>query len=476
MEKDRKRLYKKALVLFFILMAAGTIISRAADSMTVPEAEVEKAEKGSILYYLSGNGSIAPVEKNTYLIPEGFLVEFCREDGSSIEEGDMLIQFQREHLEQKRQELETELEKAKIQLKQTSLEKTGNVWLESEEAAQRTLDKVQTEYNQKHADRQLAIDESNYALTILSQEMEAAKEQAEQQREELGEEAYISMIEEAEAGFKEKKAELDTRLRETENQLSQAGENLSQAEEGLESARKNDEVLRKNAKKSEEAAGYMVERAKLDMEKAEKSLEKVKELIAGEGKIYAAEKGIFLNTKVTAGMMTTGSEFISIGTGGFEFRAEISKEESIKLTEGDTISIKIPGKETLEAPVTELLLTEKEEEGEIKEVMVLKAELSEELYDSGRYGTFSIKKESEDYQNILPLTAVRQDSKGYYCLGIRTQNSILGEEVKAERIQITLLEKDDNYAAVQGAIHPDTEIITGSNKDILPGDRVRVKR
>ncbi len=95
---------------------------------------------------------------------------------------------------------------------------------------------------------------------------------------------------------------------------------------------------------------------------------------------------------------------------------------------------------------------------------------------SGEYASFSVEKDSEEnYQTILPLTAIRQDSKGYYCLGIRTVDTILGEEIKAERINITLLEQDDTQAAVNGAIQPDTKIIVASEKDVLAGDRVRIK-
>lgn len=60
-------------------------------------------------------------------------------------------------------------------------------------------------------------------------------------------------------------------------------------------------------------------------------------------------------------------------------------------------------------------------------------------------------------------------------MGIRSQNSILGEETKAERIAIKILDKDNIQAAVEGAIQPDTKIIVSSEKSVLAGDRVRVE-
>lgn len=477
MEKDRKGIYKKALLLFFAVMAIFTVISRVTDSMTIPKVEVQKAEKGRIEYSLNGNGSIKATEKNTYLIPQGFLVEFCQEDGISVEEGEVLIQFQREHLDQRKEELETELRQAELQLKQAKLTQTGDEWIGAEEGAIKKLDQIQTEYNEAFAFKQLVTDEYNHDLAILNQDMEAARHEADQEREQIGEEAYKQRLEEVEESFSQQKEVLDIKISNADIQLSQASFSLSQAQEELETAKKQDEITRKNGKKSEQAAGYTVESIQLNVDILEKKLEEIEELITREGKIYAAKKGVFLNTAVTEEMITAGSEFISIGTGGFEFTAEMTKDTGGKITEGDVISIKSPGKEAVEVRITQILSTQNQEEEIIEEKMILKAEMTEETYVVNGYAAFSIKKESEEeYENMLPLTAIRQDNNGYYCLAIRKSESVLGEEIKAERISIILLDKDDTQAAVKGAIHPDTEIIITSEKDIHTGDRVRVKK
>ncbi len=467
MEKDRKKLYQKMLLLFFCVMAVCTVVSRVADSITIPAVTVKKAESGSIVYSLSGGGTIQATMKNTYLIPAGFLVEFCQEDGASVEAGEVLIQFQKEQLEKRKQELVLELDKAKLQLEQAELNQTQDAWIPEEETAQRAQDKAQAEYNQAEADRQQIADEYNQSLERLNQEKETACQKAEQEREQTGEEVYQQAIETAEMEFQQKKAELDAKQSEADSRLQEAGQELSNAQEGMETARKSDEVTRQNAQKSKQSAGFTVKGAQLDVEMAEKNLQEVEELLAQEGKISAEEKGIFLNTTVSEGIITTGSEFISIGTGGFEFTAEVPKEAREKIAEGDSISIKIPGKDAVEIPVKQI--TSKED------TTILKAELPKELYASGDYATFSIKRESEEYENILPLTAIRQDSRGYYCLGIRTKESILGEELKAERINIKLTDKDDIQAAVEGPIRADMKIIITSEKDVLAGDRVRIK-
>ena len=457
MKKDRKKICQKVLILFFVVVAVCTVISRAADSMTIPKVTVQQAEEGKITYSLKGNGTIGSATKSTYLMPAGFLVESCLEDGTSVEAGDVLIQFQREQLENRKKEIETALEQAKLQLEQAKLGQKEDAWIPAEEEAQKSRNQAQAEYDQAAAQKQQLQEQYNQNVAALSPETED----------------YEARKAELDAAFQEGFAEVQGRL-------DAAATGLALAQQSLEAAQKSDDVTRQNNAKAQQAAGYTVESAQLEVDKAEKNLEEAEELIAQDGKIYAAEKGIFLNTAVTVGSVMTGSEFISIGTGGLVFTAEVAKEAREKLTEGDTITIKASEQEEIKTTITKITSGKRQEEaGQTEETqeetVSLKAKLPEETEFSGGYASFFIEKDSqEDYQTILPLTAIRQDSKGYYCLGIRTVDTILGEEIKAERINLTLLEQDDTQAAVSGAIQPDTKIIVASEKDVLAGDRVRI--
>lgn len=453
MEKSRKKLYGKILLIFFLVIAVCTIISRAADALTIPKVTVQRAESGRISYRLNGGGTIEAATKSTHLIPAGFLVESCIEDGTSVEVGDVLIQFQMEQLENRRAELETALEQARLQLEQAKLGQNEDAWIPAEEEAQRALAQAQTEYDQAAAHRQQVQEQYNQDVAALVPEAE---------------------------DYESAKAELDaalaTELAEAQGRLDAAALGLSQAQQLLEAAQRSDDVTRQNNAKAKQTADYTVESAQMEVDAAEKNLQEAEELIAQDGKICAEEKGIFLNTAVTAGSVTTGSEFVSIGTGGLTFTAEVPREAREKLAAGDAIAIKIPGQQEIETVITQIISGEKQEEGTQEEAVFLKAALPENTEISAGYASFSVAKESEEeYQNILPLTAIRQDSRGYYCLGIRTADSILGEEARAERINITLLNQDDTQAAVEGAIQSDTRIIVTSEKDVLAGDRVRVE-
>lgn len=472
MKKEKKKFYQKALILFFILMAVCTLVSRAADSMTIPWVRVQTPQQGRISSHLKGRGVIEAAERKTFLLPAGGLVEECVPSGTNVEPGDVLIQFQIQQLEQRKQELEMDLTKLKLQLEQGESGLVPNARVPEQDSAQRALAAAQSDYDTAAAACQQAANEYNQKLAQLDQEKKSKETQAEQEKDQT---KRHQLQQEAEDTYEQKKSVLDGELEAAEAVQSQAQANLEQSRQNLETAQKNDSVTQQNEEKARKEAGYAVEGIRIEVESVQKKLDEVNALLDREGKFCAEEAGTFLDAGITAGMVTTGNEFVSIGTGRFEFLAEIPEKEQEKVAAGDTIELKIQGKEKLEGTVTQVFYREKEAKEEVPTVTV-KAELPEGSYTSGMQASFSITKESgEEYQNLLPLTAIRQDSKGYYCLGIRKKDSVLGEEIVAEHIDLTLLDKDDSVAAVNGPLQPDTEIIIGSKKDVEAGNRVRVE-
>lgn len=95
----------------------------------------------------------------------------------------------------------------------------------------------------------------------------------------------------------------------------------------------------------------------------------------------------------------------------------------------------------------------------------------------GRLGdlvSFTVNMESGAYPCVIPIEALREDNKGYYCLAAEPEKTILGDEQKAVRIQVDVLEKSSSAAAVSGPVTKDMKLITESSKPVSEGDRVRV--
>ena len=75
-----------------------------------------------------------------------------------------------------------------------------------------------------------------------------------------------------------------------------------------------------------------------------------------------------------------------------------------------------------------------------------------------------------------PITALRQESGRYYVLVVEKQNTILGEQEKAVKEEVKVLDKNEMYAALESeSIKEDSQIIADSDRYVEAGDKVRLK-
>ena len=88
-----------------------------------------------------------------------------------------------------------------------------------------------------------------------------------------------------------------------------------------------------------------------------------------------------------------------------------------------------------------------------------------------KQGKLDFKEESEVYDALIPASALRKDSKGYYVLTLQKDEGILGDGYKAERNSVDLLASDETHCAVEG-IPEGTGVIVTDVKELAEGDHV----
>ena len=93
--------------------------------------------------------------------------------------------------------------------------------------------------------------------------------------------------------------------------------------------------------------------------------------------------------------------------------------------------------------------------------------------DAGSNLTLSIGQRSASYDTIIPKSALRQDTNGYFVLVITVKSSPLSNRYIATRVDVQVLAEDDTSAAVSGISGGDFVIIT-SNKPVEAGHQVRL--
>lgn len=85
----------------------------------------------------------------------------------------------------------------------------------------------------------------------------------------------------------------------------------------------------------------------------------------------------------------------------------------------------------------------------------------------------SIGQKGQNYDAIIPTSAVRTDSNGTFVLLLTTKQSPLGNRYVATRVDVKVLASDDTNSAVSGLGYGDY-VITTSSKPIEPGTQVRM--
>lgn len=80
---------------------------------------------------------------------------------------------------------------------------------------------------------------------------------------------------------------------------------------------------------------------------------------------------------------------------------------------------------------------------------------------------------SQHYTTCLPVSALHQDSNGWYVYLVESTSTILGVENKLTALPVTLLEKNETTAAVEG-ISLQAKVAIRGDKPLYAGDTVKV--
>lgn len=205
----------------------------------------------------------------------------------------------------------------------------------------------------------------------------------------------------------------------------------------------------------------------IDLENKKQQLLKLKAVYEQEGQIQANTAGRIEALLVSAGERIGEDGLMSINTGSYLYQADLSDEDIGYLTLGDKIHIRFAGKrDTIESQIQSIAVI-----GSGKGRIT--AALPEGEYYSGVTASFEIIKRSDSYDSCVLLAALRQDMEGYYLLAAVPQNTVLGEQLVAERVPVTLIDKDKTKAAIVLESFGVDALILSANKQVDAGDRVR---
>lgn len=247
------------------------------------------------------------------------------------------------------------------------------------------------------------------------------------------------------------------------------GKQLLADKRAIEDAQAQLEAAQRAQEEEKSGAGLDLELAKVKLREKETAVNRLRKLSQNGDQIRAEMAGIVGSLTAEAGKQLTGDVIGTLIPQGAQYvlEAELDAKDGQYLKIGDPISVTMEGKNV---PLTGATIQSLQNvDGKTKVTVSLPQKAQATQGASAEMEQVSV---SQSYGATVPLSALRGNPDGYYVLAVKEENTVLGKEKKAERVEVTLLDKDGKKAAIQETLKD--PIICISSKPIDSGDRVRV--
>lgn len=416
-KKGKDTLQKKAvkyLFAFLFIMVMCTMLSRAADSMTIPRVKTDTPKTKTIVDEVKAQGRVLKNREEKISTIEGLKVDYVNVSiGSSIKVGDSLVELDITDLETKIGEIKENIAKD-----------------------QKTLSRATEDYNKaiasKNQNVQVALNDMNSAKQVLDNYLGLSEEEKDP-----------SMAESLNMDYQSKKAMYDQAVAESNNTVDL------------------DRVLQ-DTKDS------------LKIDEYNKELAKLQPLLDANGKVISDKEGIVTSIFVENGGMTTDTIMsIADKNSGYKFVGQIEKSNRTLVKQGQSVALNLGSAGIVDNLTVEAISISPENSEYLDVTVVLPVGVGE-IDDSGE---IIISSKSQKYGTSVPIAALRQgDGSDYYILVISEKETVLGKELIAKKIDVKVEKKDGEFAAInEGIIGRNEKVIVDSNKTVEDGDRVRLE-
>lgn len=564
MDKNKKSSLQvkavKALAGFLILMFLLTILSRAADSLTIAKVTASAATGGVISHNIEVDGNITPNKDIAISTSANIKIASVEAtEGKTVKKGDLLIQLDTADLKKKLLQAQKELQVAKA----TASDKKANEAIAADTKS-KSLQRTYEDYNQTVADandsvskaksdmneawnayntyknsnsnygetdttvrdslektveeKQLAYDKAVTNLDGVEKDIEADVQKEIKKAEEASKDESgnpITLTQEEKQKIREQvnaRPENVSLLQNANDQINTAKDALTEAENALSayneqqnnsSSASYDEQLKtlyNDYKAKEEAyneavkqrqstiqsANRTLEDAKApenvdtataltandDLEEKQLAVDELQKVMDVNGKITAPSDGLITKVNVTTGETTTEDTAIRISdqSAGYKFTATLDKASAKYLSKDDKVTLDLGNGTTVEGLTVQSIDVSAEDKNSYELTVSIPAKVKK----LGSIATLKVEKASKKYDTCVPLGALHSDGDKYYVYVINEKDTILGTETAVDKVQVDILDKNNEQAAIEGSFSWGQQFVLTSSKTLRNGDRVRL--
>lgn len=205
------------LAIFLVLMTAFTVISRAADSVTVAQVDVEEISSKVIEHTVEGDGTVKENLERAISTEPGIMVEtLYAAQGRQVEVGDLLMQLRMEDIEEQIENLKAEIKKLELNNEDLGSKKRSEQQKKSVQAqrAQEDYERAETEGGNRAAQAQAALAAAEAKLEEFYQ-----AQQEESSGEDLAVQTLQQLCKEREEEKAKMQAQVDALLEKIEEEI-----------------------------------------------------------------------------------------------------------------------------------------------------------------------------------------------------------------------------------------------------------------
>lgn len=211
----------------------------------------------------------------------------------------------------------------------------------------------------------------------------------------------------------------------------------------------------------------------IEKEQRELQLEKLNRLLEDQGKVLSPVDGTVAQINLTTGDRTPDGTAILLAdrASGSRLTVQVPKSQEAYIARGDAVTVKTNQKKEIK----NLAVDRVRAAGEDDDVLEVTVQLPADSLEAGTFATMESVRSSEAYDCCVPLQALMEENGSYFVYILSRTETVLGEELTAQRLDVTVLEKNETDAALQsGSVGSDQQVIVSSDKMIGQGSRVRV--
>ena len=550
MDKNKKSSLQvkavKALAGFLILMFLLTILSRAADSLTIAKVTASAATGGVISHNIEVDGNITPNKDIAISTSANIKIASVEAtEGKTVKKGDLLIQLDTADLKKKLLKAQKELQVAKAtasdkkaneaiaaDMKTKSLQRSYEDYNQTVADANDSVSKAKSDMNEawnayntyKNSnsnsgetdttvsdslektveEKQLAYDKAVANLDgvekVIEEEIKKAEEASKDEsgNSTLTQENKQKIRERVNASLMQDANTAKDALTEAENALSAYNEqqnNSSSAsyDEQLKTLyddyKAKEEAYNEAVKQRQstiQSANRTLEDAKApenvdtataltendDLEEKQLAVDELQKVMDVNGKITAPSDGLITKVNVTTGETTTEDTAIRISdqSAGYKFTATLDKASAKYLSKDDKVTLDLGNGTTVEGLTVQSIDVSAEDKNSYELTVSIPAKVKK----LGSIATLKVEKASKKYDTCVPLGALHSDGDKYYVYVINEKDTILGTETAVDKVQVDILDKNNEQAAIEGSFSWGQQFVLTSSKTLRNGDRVRL--